>query len=48
MVLGPIRHDHLLPQSQARIVFDLHVDQYLQTDVLVRDFQVAWSNPDLA
>ena len=44
--MGPVRHDYRLPQLDARIIFDLHLDQYLQTDILLRGLDVEWNNQE--
>ena len=48
VMVGPVHHDHMLPCLKGRLLFDLRVDQYVQTDILMRGFQLEWVNPEMA
>jgi hypothetical protein len=37
---GPIKHDHLLKNLKSRFLFDCHIDQYVSTEVLVKNFEM--------
>ncbi len=41
---GPVKHDHLLKELKSRLLFDLHIDQYVHTDVLVEHCDIKWGD----
>jgi len=42
LATGPIKHDHLLKNIKSRLLFDCHIDQYLQLAVSLKDFKIHW------
>lgn len=34
---GPVKHDHLLRELKARLLFDFHIDQYLTSHLLLEN-----------
>ena len=43
LATGPIKHDHLLNNLKSRLLFDCHIDQYLDVSVSLKDFKISWS-----
>ena len=42
LLKGPVHHDHLLMQFDSRLLFDLHIDQILQADIMLNNLQIKW------
>jgi hypothetical protein len=34
---GPVKHDHLIREFKARLIFDFHIDQYLLSDFFLEN-----------
>ena len=38
---GPVKHDHLLKNFKSRFLFDCHIDQYLDVNVSIKNFNLS-------
>ena len=37
---GPIKHDHLLKNLKSRFLFDCHIDQYVEVEASIKNFEL--------
>ena len=45
---GPVKHDHLLKNLKSRLLFDFHIDQYVEVGVTIKDLNIHWKNMALS